>query len=124
MSFAPPAPCRNDMPGGRPVALHVYGALPPEKTAKARSQSMPIVQSSRLPTLPVVYAVGETCICAGGVLTTSSAKLFVYVVPLETCTKTPLRPVPPLGVPLSTPFANSASPEGSDVLFCSAQLNV
>src|SRR5437773_1261431 len=42
-----PLPVRIDMPGGRPVAVHVKGAVPPFISLIVRLQLWPIVQSSR-----------------------------------------------------------------------------
>ena len=39
---------RIDTPGGKPVAVHVNGAVPPRRTAIPRLHLTPIVQSSRL----------------------------------------------------------------------------
>src|SRR5438093_1206023 len=46
-----PLPKRTAMPGGRPVAVQVNGAVPPLVTPRPRLHGTPIVQSSR-PVLP------------------------------------------------------------------------
>ena len=60
-----------DIPGGRPVAVHVKGAVPPDWTAIPRVQRTPIVQPSK-------YPYGVTHGRVGGVPSTSIDIILVY----------------------------------------------
>ena len=66
------SPVRRDMPGGRPLALHVNGAVPPLITWMARLHGTPSVQSLKGP------SYGRTWPSVGGVPITSIARRFLY----------------------------------------------